>query len=208
MSDQFELTFLIAEYEAQHARVQACIGAVSQAVALFVGGVTLLATAVAGAAAVLFPSQTQLGLAVLSCAFFFTAVGGALTLFASYRARIQQTDSEQILSRLRRYFLTTWPHVGIYIIGSIHDDWPTPYTHPWRSYTVFGWLCLIAFSSVAFGAGTTLGIRVVTSTATVSVVAGVASAILVFTTLFSWMWSRLRSKRQRYVACFPRVIDL
>ncbi len=206
MLEQHELAFLISEYEAQHVRVQASINSVSQAVALFVGGVTLLATAVTGAAAILFPNQSNLGLGIVSCAFLFTAAGGALTLFATYRARMQQTDSEQSLSRLRRYFLTTWPHLNIYVIGTVHDDWRTPYTHPWSSNTVRGWLSLIGFSSSAFGAGTALaGVALLGLTHPWTVLLGISSGLAAFLSLCAWLWSRLKNKRDGYRPSFPNA---
>lgn len=187
---------MIAEYEAHHARAQSCVAAVTQHVSLFVGGITLLATAITGAAALLWSTRPTVALLIIASGFVITALGGALTLFATYRARLQQTVSEQALSRLRRYFLDTWPHLRPYIFGSINDDWKTPYTHPWTSNTVRAWLALIGFSSGAFGVGISLATYALlgSSAAWLALLAG-TSILGSFVLLFSWMWSRLKLRR-------------
>lgn len=204
MSEDASLSFMIAEYEAHHARAQACVAAVTQHVSLFVGGITLLATAITGAAALLWSSRPKVALLVISSGFLITAVGGALTLVATYRARLQQTASEQALSRLRRYFLDAWPHLRPYVFGSTNDDWKTPYTHPWTSNTVRAWIALISFSSGAFGVGVMLGSNAVFDSSPLwsSLLAG-SSMVGSFTVLFTWMWSRLKQRRETYQPRFP-----
>lgn len=204
MSDDASLSFMIAEYEAHHARAQACVAAVTQHVSLFVGGITLLATATTGAAALLWSSRPNAALLIVATGFLITAVGGALTLFATYRARLQQTVSEQALSRLRRYFLDAWPHLRPYVFGSITDDWKTPYSHPWTSNTVRAWIALIGFSSCAFGFGVMLATNALfSSSAVYTILLAGSCTLMAFTVLFSWMWSRLKQRREAYRPRFP-----
>jgi hypothetical protein len=204
MSEDASLSFMIAEYEAHHARAQSCVAAVTQHVSLFVGGITLLATAITGAAALLWSIRPKVALLIIASGFVITALGGALTLFATYRARLQQTVSEQALSRLRRYFLETGPQLRPYIFGSVNDDWKTPYSHPWTSNTVRAWLALIVFSSGAFGVGISLAMYALFggSAGWLALLAG-SSILGSFILLFSWLWSRLKLRRETYRPRFP-----
>ena len=195
---------MVAEYEAHHARAQASVAAVSQHVSVFVAAVTLLATATIGVAALIWSSRPILALLLVAIGLLSTTFGGALTLFATYRARLQQTESELALSRLRRYFLSKWPHLTPYVAGSIHDDWKTPYAHPWTSNTVRGWLALITLSSVTFGAALAVAATALNvHSVTVLVVLAVVAASAAFTALFLWLWSRLKRRRANYRPQFP-----
>lgn len=206
MSEESALSFMIAEYEAHHARSQASVATVSQHVSLFVGAVTLLATAVTGVAALLWSNRPNIALLIAAAGLMITGLGGALTLFATYRARLQQTESEQSLCRLRRYFLTTWPHLKPYVMGGIHDGWKTPYTHPWESNTVRAWLALIAFSSGAFGTGLTLAaVTLIGNSVVWSVLLASIGTVGAFAVLFSWLWSRLKLRRETYQPRFPEI---
>jgi hypothetical protein len=92
---------------------------------------------------------------ILSTICVLAASASVFTLMRTYQARIEQTDAEKALSRLRNYILKEHPKLKKYYSGPIHDDWPTPYTNRWASSSFWGWVAL-AFVSGVFAALSTL----------------------------------------------------
>jgi hypothetical protein len=153
-----DLQIVLAEYGHQHDKLKSSKDTVNQSLTLYLSLMAFLVPVAGSALAVgLFNSQDVAS--ILSAICLLAASASVFTLMRTYQARIEQTDAEKALSRLRNFILTTHPNLKKYYSGPSNDDWPTPYTNRWASSSFWGWLAL-AFMSGVFTALSTLAFMV------------------------------------------------
>src|ERR1044072_8116620 len=135
------------------------------------------------------------------------AVATFFSFIRNYKARMEQTDAERALCRLRNYFVKYAPDIQIYVSGTLNDAWPTPYTHRWSSASFWGWLALIlitgamsCFTMAAFLFAAFPGI-IFEAKWLISVACGVAIAGI----CYIWLDRRLKNRRRIDKPRFPNA---
>lgn len=139
-----EVQIILAEYERQQQNVQHSSDTVTGTLTVYLTLLTFLISA--GGAAAVWGQYREIIPILLASFAAVASVATVFTLFRTYQARVKQTDGEKSLSRLRNFLVTHYPTIQDYvadrITNPIHDDWPTPYTHPRHSSAYHGWLTL------------------------------------------------------------------
>lgn len=144
-----ELQIILAEYNRQQQRLQLSIETVNQTLNIYTGVIAFLIPVAAGTVA--WTQQTYLLSLLLGIIALVAGVATFFTFIRSFQARMDQTNAERALSRLRNYFATNYSDINVYLSGSIYDDWPTPYTNQWQSASFMGWLAMIIVTGVFTG---------------------------------------------------------
>lgn len=194
--DSSDLQIILAEYGYQQKRLETALSVINQTLTVYIAVFAILASATVGA--INFQSTdkrvTYAGLGLIS---LIAAVATFFSFIRNYKARMEQTDAERALCRLRNYFVTYAPDIQIYISGTLNDAWPTPYTHRWSSASFWGWLALIlitgimsCFTVAAFSFASFPEIMLLAKW-----VIGVACGIAVVIICYIWLDRRLKNRR-------------
>lgn len=199
-----ELQIVLVEYGHQQDKLKSSRDIVNQSLTLYLGLFAFLVPVAASALAVgLFGSRDialiLTGICALAC---FASV---FTLMRTYQARIEQTDAEKALSRLRNYILHEHPRLANYFSGPIHDDWRTPYTHRWASASFWGWLAL-ALGAGAFAALSALAFTAFAFPSVLPAIWWMVSlppGVFIFLVCYRWLDRKLKYRTVLDVPRFP-----
>lgn len=201
--DDHELQIILAEFDHQREKIQSSIETVNQTLTIYIAVLAILAP-IAGAIAV-FSQNPTVNPLVMTCMTALAAVASTFTLFCSYKARIEQTYAEKGLSRVCNFFATRYPNIRSHLFGIIYDDWPTPFSHRWKSLTFYGWLSFI----IASGFFTFLSMLFFLVFVGFNRLAWwVLPSLLGFTVIlleFIWLNRRLNGEFRAFTPNFPRV---
>ena len=107
MSDS-ELEIILTEYNRQEQRLQVSIETVNQSLNLYIGVIAFL-TPVAAGTVTFWAQQQNLTFLLLGIVAAVATIATFFTFIRSYQARIEQTEAERAMSRLRNHFITTIP---------------------------------------------------------------------------------------------------
>lgn len=204
--EDVELQIILAEYEYHKQQVQDSLTTVNTSINLLLVALTVLLSLAALVAKELADDARSRSLA-LAAVSLGASIAIILTFARTFKARLQQTDAERALSRIRRYFVTRAPELTDFISDRTYDDWPTPYTARFGSMTYRGWVALIALGSTAFALAVFFAVDAVASgsntpaAVSVAVVFGLASAAAQYADLERRVGAKRASDRPR----FPRT---
>lgn len=198
------LQIILAEYGHQHDKLKSSKENVNQSLTIYL---TLIAVLVPVASTLLSVGifQNRDVALLLANICLLAASASIFTLMRTYQARIEQTDAEKALSRLRNFIITFHPILKKYYSGPIYDDWATPYSNRWSSSSFWGWLALI------FGAGVFSALSVISfiifafpkESRIVWWTAPLFSGIVVFCFCYLWIDRKLKYRAAIDIPRFP-----
>jgi hypothetical protein len=192
------LQIVLAEYSRQGKRVEVSLATVNQSLSLYLTILTALAAVGTGSLALLSQRTPQLALLILSLLSSGGALATGLTLLRVFRARMEQTDADRALSRLRNYFVTQWPSLEKYISDSFYDDWPTPYSHKRRSGSFIGWMVLVILAGLFLSASVALAFAALKPQMDVRVGLILSICAGLFLSGVCSLWLRVKLEARRY----------
>lgn len=202
--DSSQLQIILAEYGYQQKRLETSLSVINQSLTVYIAIFAFLATATVGAINFQTTDKrvTYAGLGLIS---LIAAVATFFSFIRNYKARMEQTDAERALCRLRNYFVRHAPDIQIYVSGTRSDAWPTPYTHRWSSASFWGWLALIlvtgmmscfAVAALSFASFPEI---MLSATWGIAVACGIAVVII----CYLWLDRRLKNRRRIDQPRFP-----
>jgi len=145
--DSSKLQIILAEYGYHQKRLETSLSVINQTLTVYIAISAFLASATVGVINFQTTDKrvTYTGLGLIS---LIATVATFFSFIRNYKARMEQTDAERALCRLRNYFVKHAPDIQIYVSGTLNDAWPTPYTHRWSSASFWGWLTLILITGL------------------------------------------------------------
>lgn len=197
------LNVALAEYSRRSLQVQVSLTRVDQSLTLLAAGLAILASAQAGVFAGLWTSQRAGFYAATAVLCGVGSVFVCAVLVRDLRARLLQTQAEQVQARLRNYFVSLAPEVEPYLSDTLHDDWPTPYSQRKKSLTYRAWLLVAIVAGAFAGLSAASAALAVAGPAAWILEVGVAVAIGASAMLVLGMNRWLRAIRNRYKPAFP-----
>jgi len=200
-----KLQIILAEYGHQQKRLENSLSVINQTFTIYIATFAFLGSAIVG---VINFQTSDKRLTYIGCGLIslVATLASSFLFIRHHKTRMEQTDAERALSRLRNYFVEFAPDLRIYLSGTFNDSWATPYTHRRKSASFWGWIIVIlligittCFTIAAFLFATLLG--------TVLINWGISlfCGILVIYICYSWLNQQLKMRRNLDKPRFPKV---
>lgn len=200
-----KLQIILAEYGHQQKRLENSLSVINQTFTVYIAAFAFLGSAIVG---VINFQTSDKRLTYIGCGLIsLTAALASSFLFVRHhKTRMEQTDAERAISRLRNYFVEFAPDIQIYLSGTFNDSWATPYTHRRKSASFWGWIIVIfligitsCFTVAAFLFATLLG--------TVLINWGISffCGIVVIIVCYTWLNRQLKMRKHLDKPRFPKA---
>jgi uncharacterized membrane protein len=197
-SDTSKLQIILAEYSYQQKRLETSLSVINQTLTVYIAISAFLASATIGVINFQTTDKrvTYIGLGLIS---LIAAVATFFSFIRNYKARMEQTDAERALCRLRVFFVRHAPDLQDYLSGTFNDAWPTPYTHRWSSASFWGWFALIlitgTMSCLSVGAFLAAASPDIVLVARWGIAAGCGMGVVIV--CYKWLDRRLKNRRRK-----------